>query len=462
MPESEVLASDKKKSKKEKKEKKDVIRYPDYTGPRLEECYTYETAVDKILSESIQKVGQFFGSNTSVENKRLHLKLTTPPKIRKAVAIGVHGFFPIRFVRSILGEPTGTSVKFANEAALAIQRWAENNNQEVDIEKIALEGEGIVLDRVENLYRLLSNWMDHLHEADFIMVAAHSQGTPVTVQLVAKLIEEGHVDNKKIGIIGMAGISLGPFYGLDQKLVMRAYTPFESDSLKELFAFQNPESLQSRRYIQGIRTVIQHGVKISYIGSVNDPLVPLYSSLCVHVNHPYIYRGIYVDGRQHGPTFIIRLLEILSKLRNLGIADHGIVRDISDAMAGTLTGGGHSTIYNAGEVYDIAIKHTLETTEMPNIPVHVDKFEVPMPSNYNPYNLPWNVRSMLAEDHVRSHFSHEIKELLDLFDHWNPEHKPLKEIKYRLSSIRQQAGSESQQQPTSNIPPQPPLPPALS
>ncbi|KAK9372722.1 uncharacterized protein V1513DRAFT_460327 [Lipomyces chichibuensis] len=381
-------------------------------------------------------MSKWFGAQ---EEERLHVQLTAPPRIKKAVAIGIHGFFPIRMIRSIIGEPTGTSVKFANEAAMGIQRWAEQAGQNVEIEKIALEGEGIVLDRVENLYRLLSNWIDHLHEADFIIVAAHSQGTPVAVQLVAKLIEEGHADNKKIGIMGMAGVSLGPFYGLDQKLVIRAYTPFESDSLKELFAFQNPDSLQARRYIQGLRTVIAHGVKITFIGSVNDQLVPLYSSLCAHVNHPHIYRAIYVDGKVHAPSFIIYLIELLTKLRNMGLSDHGIIRDLSDSLAGTLTGGGHSMIYNDHAVYDVAIKYALESTSIPDLPLKVNKFEVPMPSNYNPYHLPWTVRGMLEHDFVRKHLLDDVKKILNKFDDWNPETKQLKDIKYRLSAIRNNA-----------------------
>ncbi|KAK9366746.1 hypothetical protein V1509DRAFT_568147 [Lipomyces kononenkoae] len=405
--------------------------------PKLQDSLSYSGS-SSALWASLGSISKWFGG----QDENMRVQLMSPPRIKKAVAIGIHGFFPIKMIRNIIGEPTGTSVKFANEAALGIQRWAEQNGQVLEIEKIALEGEGIVHDRVEYLYRLLSAWIDRLHDADFIMVAAHSQGTPVAVQLVAKLIEEGHADNKKIGILGMAGISIGPFYGLDQKLVMRAYTQFESDSLRELFAFQNLESLQARRYIQGLRAVIAHGVKISFIGSVNDQLVPLYSSLCTHVNHPHIYRAIYVDGRVHAPSFIIHLIELLTKLRNMGYSDHGIIRDLSDSLAGTFTGGGHSMIYYEHAVYDIAIKYTLETTSIPKIPVKVDKFEVPTPSNYNPYNLPWTVRGMLEQDFVRRHLLDDVKKILDKFDDWNPDTKALKDIKYRLSAIRGNAPLE--------------------
>ncbi|KAK7203432.1 hypothetical protein BZA70DRAFT_283682 [Myxozyma melibiosi] len=453
--EQPILESSKEKDKKKKKKgKEDQVRYPNMVVPRLEDCLEPESPPSAMWHSLSNRIARIFEEPKPASETHLRLHITPPPKIRKAVAIGIHGFFPIRMVRSIIGEPTGTSVKFANEAASAIQRWAEAHGQaDMDIEKIALEGEGIVLDRIENLYRLLSNWMDHLHQADFVLIAAHSQGTPVAVQLVAKLIEEGHADNTKIGILGMAGVSLGPFYGLDQKLVMRAYSSIEHDSLRELFAFQNPNSLQARRYISGLRTVIAHGAKITFVGSVNDQLVPLYSSLCANVTHPYIFRSVFVDGKTHAPTFIIHLIELLVKLRNYGYSDDGILRDISDAMAGTLTGGGHSLIYNENAVYDLAIQHALETSEMQGLPVRVDdKFEVPTPANYNPYHLPWSVRGMLEQDVVREHFEEDITRVLNKFDVWNPDTKPLKDIKYRLSAIRSPVTHGSGKKPPAGMP----------
>lgn len=105
----------------------------------------------------------------------------------------------MRLVRTVLGEPTGTSVRFAEAAAAAIKRWAEANEIEIEIEKVALEGEGKVADRVETLWKLLENWMDHVKSADFILIAAHSQGVVVGIQLLARMIEEGCVDNARVG-----------------------------------------------------------------------------------------------------------------------------------------------------------------------------------------------------------------------------------------------------------------------
>lgn len=134
-----------------------------------------------------------------------HLSLAKEvPKIKNAVAIGVHGLFPAPLLRKLIGQPSGTSIRFANHAAAAIERWADaNGSPGCEIEKVALDGEGKIFERVDKLWKLLSNWTDRLRQADFIMVAAHSQGVPVALMLVAKLIEEGIVSSARIGVCAM-------------------------------------------------------------------------------------------------------------------------------------------------------------------------------------------------------------------------------------------------------------------
>jgi len=131
-----------------------------------------------------------------------------PRKIRKVLAIGVHGYFPIPLLQkgkswmprkherviniecgAVLGPPTGTSIRFAIGAAKAIEAWTRSHNQLCEVEKIALEGEGLVADRVDTLWKLLLKWIDQIRQADFIMFACHSQGVPVTMMLIAKLLQ---------------------------------------------------------------------------------------------------------------------------------------------------------------------------------------------------------------------------------------------------------------------------------
>jgi hypothetical protein len=131
-----------------------------------------------------------------------------PPKIKKALAIGIHGLFPAALLRTVIGQPTGTSIRFANYAAAAIRRWGDQHGcVDCEIEKVALEGEGKIAERVDNLWKLLLNWIDHIRKADFIMIACHSQGVPVALMLVAKLVEFGVVSTTRIAICAMGKFS---------------------------------------------------------------------------------------------------------------------------------------------------------------------------------------------------------------------------------------------------------------
>ena len=131
-------------------------------------------------------------------------RVKEPPRVKKALAIGIHGLFPASYLKPIIGQPTGTSLRFANLAAEAIRRWTDDNGQEdCEIEKVALEGEGKIFDRVNNLWTLLLNWIDQIRRSDLIILACHSQGVPVTIMLLAKLIDLGIVTNAKIGVCAM-------------------------------------------------------------------------------------------------------------------------------------------------------------------------------------------------------------------------------------------------------------------
>ncbi|KUJ22203.1 uncharacterized protein LY89DRAFT_638452 [Mollisia scopiformis] len=351
-----------------------------------------------------------------------------PPKIKKALAIGIHGLFPAPLLRTVIGQPTGTSIRFANHAASAIRRWTDKHGSvDCEIEKVALEGEGKIADRVDNLWKLLLNWIDHVRKADFILVACHSQGVPVALMLVAKLVEFGVVTTGKIGVCAMAGVSLGPFPDYKSRLF--------SGSAGELFEFADPESTVSKRYEDSLRVAVKYGVKITYCGSIDDQLVSMESSTFSPASHPYIYRAVFVDGRIHAPDFLSHLVGFALKLRNLGVSDHGLIRELSAPLAGSLyTGEGHSRLYDDGNVYDLAIEYALETTTVGDVPLDVKKYEIP--TNANPYILPWIMRGLLEEDFVKTELDQETTELLKKFDDWKPATKVLKDVKYRLEAVR--------------------------
>ncbi|KAK3080967.1 hypothetical protein LTS18_011439 [Coniosporium uncinatum] len=404
----------------------------------------------------------FFGPEPTAPH--LHIE-PNPPRIKKALCIGVHGFFPAAMFQTIFGQPTGTSIKFANAGAKAIKDWTTRQGYECEIEKVALEGEGFIADRVDSLWKLLLNWIEQIRAADFIFVTAHSQGVPVATMLVAKLIQFGCTSSARIGICAMAGINLGPFPEYRTKL-------FGASAL-ELFDFCRPDSKVSMMYEEALEVVLGFGVKITYIGSIDDQLVSMDSSTFSPLTHPLIYRAAFVDGRLHSPDFITSLICFVLKLRNLGISDHGLMREISPPLAGSLyTGDGHSRLYEDPIVFNLAIEHALGTTNIhaPSGPSAATntllpaslrkaddssasgvkmqlnrKTEAPAASagavGANPYFLPWAMRGILEEDFVKKECQDEVQELLRLFEEWKPVSKGLKDIKWRLEVVRSKMGS---------------------
>ncbi|EJS42463.1 YML020W [Saccharomyces arboricola H-6] len=383
--------------------------------------------------------------------KKINLLSDYQSRPIRVLLVGVHGFFPTKIIRPFIGEPTGTSTKFVTEAEEIVKEYFDQYKVPIEINKIALEREGEIFDRVDFFYEVMKHWSKEINNSDFIYFVSHSQGCPVTIMLLAKLIKNGviNLDNsqffndeiqfcsskKIISILAMAGINNGPFYGADQTLFVRAYQTIEKDSLRELFEFQKFDSKQSQSLIEGLRTVISNNVKITFVGSINDQLVPLYSSTCLFVNHPNIFRAIFIDRGSQTPAFITRIVKIAGSLLDLGYNDHGIIKEISGSLAGTLTGGGHSSIYNEKQVYHLGIKFALETTDLSEIfPVEYSPYKL-SELGANPYRLPWCMRGLMYESN--KHFSNEeIKMLFKEFEEWEPETKQLKDIKNRLNGLK--------------------------
>ncbi|MCJ1376952.1 hypothetical protein MMC17_000042 [Xylographa soralifera] len=353
--------------------------------------------------------------------------LKEPPRIKRALAIGVHGYFPAPLLRSVLGQPTGTSIRFADSAASAIRRWTAAHGYSCETEKIALEGEGKIEERVDLLWKLILNWIEDIRKSDFILIACHSQGVPVAIMLVAQLIKFGCVNGARIGICAMAGVNLGPFADYKSRWI--------SGSAGELFEFARPDSRVSKDYEAALEHALKFGVKIVYVGSIDDQLVSLESSTFGVIEHPYIFRAVFVDGRVHASDFITHLVAFALKLRNLGVPDHGLIRELSSPLAGSLYGGeGHSRIYEDPAVYALAVEYALETTAIPQARLHANRSTPPI--SQNPYILPFAMRGVLEEEYVRAEMLDEMNELLKQFDAWKPASKVLKDVKFRLEGVR--------------------------
>lgn len=140
----------------------------------------------------------------------------------------MRGWAPAPWIRSFFGAPTA-SAKFAEMMAESVSSYisAEVGALNPDaIVCIPLEGEGRVEDRIELLYRQIHKrpeWTQALKEADAIFVASHSQGSVVSAQLFARMLEKGEVRGEVLTLLCMCGVWNGPFTGLSQSYALSPY-----------------------------------------------------------------------------------------------------------------------------------------------------------------------------------------------------------------------------------------------
>lgn len=414
----------------------------------------WNTVADMIGSRNSNPQKYLYRMNPS---SRLNRITNCGKKPLKILIVGVHGFFPTKVLRTFIGEPTGTSMKFINEAEEIVSSYFKDKKIPIEISRLSLEKEGEIFDRVDFFFDVMRRYSKEINESDFIYFVSHSQGCPVTIILLARLIETGiiNIDNSKlfnnqnsdlndinlfgnkkiITILGMAGINNGPFYGADQTLIVRAYQTIAKDAMMELFEFQKFDSIHTKKLVQSIKIIISNNIKITLVGSINDQLVPLYSSFCLFVDHANIFRATFVDKNSRTPAFITRIVKIAGTLINLGYRDHDIIKEISGSLAGPLTGGGHSTIYSEKQVYELGLKFALETTDTnSNVPVIYMPYKLSELGS-NPYHLPWCMRGLLYET-KRNLNTEEINTLYKEYEDWKPESKQLKDIRYRLNGLR--------------------------
>jgi ABC-type enterochelin transport system substrate-binding protein len=86
------------------------------------------------------------------------------------------------------------------------------------------------------------------------------------------------------------------------------------------------------------------------------------------------------------------------------------------------------------DLSSLGVEYALETTSIGNVPLQLKKYEIP--TNANPYVLPWTMRGILEETFVKTELNTEVTELLKQFDEWKPATKVLKDVKYRLEAVR--------------------------
>ncbi|KAI0319411.1 hypothetical protein OF83DRAFT_1055033 [Amylostereum chailletii] len=389
---------------------------------------------------------------------------------KRVVVIGIHGWFPGAMMRSVLGEPTGTSSKFVAMMCQALDVFQEKHDVKLDkITPIPLEGEGTIIKRVEKLYNNLTantEWMDDLHAADAILVATHSQGSIVSTHLLDRLIQDKHIRTSRVAdllgkasaavasggsailtsspppqrvcCLALCGIHLGPLRYLSSSSLLLPYIQyFESAAAKELFEFQSTDSEVSKSYVKALRNVLDHGTKMVYVASLNDQVVPIYSGIFTAASHPLILRALYIDGdAYHSSDFLTNLLVLLVRILNSGLSDSGLAAHLSEGTAGSLNGIGHSTAYEELETYSLAVNYLFMANQ--GLEEHPELVVEPFNANteQNDYEIPWALRDLIADAHVAHLFTKAFSDLRDAFPHWHPKTTVLRDIKRKLQPIQ--------------------------
>ncbi|KAI8579067.1 hypothetical protein K450DRAFT_243700 [Umbelopsis ramanniana AG] len=397
---------------------------------------------------------------------------------KRFVVVGVHG--------SMIGEPTGTSTKFCEQMVKGLRQYFNSTHgisiPDDAITSIPLEGEGKVEDRVQRLYDALvgnSSWLDAISSADVIFWATHSQGTPVSSLLLARLLHEGHIHmgRQQCAMLAMAGISQGPFPALKGNLIVKY---FEADAARELFEFMDSSTEISKKFRKSLSSNLTAGVRMVLVGSMQDQVVPLYSAVMSSASHPNLFRAIYIDGHVYNEDdFLINLIIFALRLRNAGVSDHGLLIHVSEVLAGNLYAleGGHSTIYEEVGVYTMAARYLFETPPFGKMtiaacspppppplakpeqdiikagesaPVYNTK-RLPSCDNeepemeafqarlrLNPFYLPWAMRGICDDARILNDkiLNQELERLRTLFEKWNPISAKLREIKFRLEPLK--------------------------
>lgn len=229
------------------------------------------------------------------------------------------------------------------------------------------------------------------------------------------------------------------------------------------------ESDISKKFRVSLAYIMQRGIKLTLVGSMQDQVVPLYSAIISAISHPNILRSVYIDGHifTQENDFIINLITFALGLRNAGLSDHGLLTHLSEVLAGSLYAleGGHSTIYEELDVYYLAVQHLFETdplgkavlinnnnndndTTLPpttgddghDSKRHSNNIDTMMLRPFqakaikNPYYLPWAMRGICEDQAIlkNSTWSKQLDELRHSFDKWEPTTPKLRSVKIRL------------------------------
>lgn len=415
-----------------------------------------KTTVDTRFIGLLKRI---FGMGAKENSCSIAQKLHNPSNYgRKIALLGFHGWFPNKFIQKVIGDPRRTSARMVDMLETALREedpFPPFCEGPAAIYKFALQGEGTIEERVEKHFAELQNVpldyaheglssLQHIQKSDTIILGAHSQGAPVAIILLAKLLDAGliNLDKQNVSILTVAGIFHGPFPPLRKNLVVQYV---EADAARQLFDLNNPDSNVSKLLASSLDKVLGAGINMTCVASWLDQVVPFYSACLLGFEHPNIWRSVHINADHYRPDFLTKLVEVGLKIKNTlpGIGEpetHMILAEISDYISGSIyQHATHSSAYRKLDSYKTALQWMIKGPGIKNIPIQaVDHVRHrPLQATVNPYYLPWLFRGWLkSPDLLDNSLLHdEIIELQRLYKDWRPDSKLLKDFKFKLEPI---------------------------
>lgn len=249
-----------------------------------------------------------------------------------------------------------------------------------------------------------------------------------------------------MAMLSMCGVHLGPMHSISNSAVIQPYLQwFENAAARELFEFQDTASPVSGAYQRALAMVLENGVRVVLLASLNDQVVPIYGACFSSATHPLLLRALYVGGASFTAfDFMTNLLCFAFLLRNAGIDDQRLIEHLSEATAGSLTGVGHSTPYEEPACYTLAVEYLFHAGPAldPLPPLSIEPFSARDPRN--DFELPWIMRALVDSPEIRDLFPGELNDLKEGIGHWRPMTKALRDMKRRLEPM---AGKQSRLRP---------------
>lgn len=409
--------------------------------------------------------------------QRLLGSATTRPRTlgKRICIVGVHGWFPTKMLQTVLGVPKGTSTRLCSMMQRATQDFLDRQplayfEAAPQITCVPLEGEGCIWERVDRHYAQLSTMevtrnsggdsqqdepnrklvraRDLVRDADSVIFVAHSQGAPVSVLLMERLLAEGVLRPKSgqsVALLTLAGVFHGPFPGLRENLVVKYV---EADAARELFDLNRSQSPLSSSLQAALDVLLTNDVVLATVASWLDQVVPLHSSCLLGIDHPNIWRSLHVDAHNYRPDFLSKLVELALTMVNAQVpGGHQLLAQLGGVLAGSLyQSNAHSTLHGDDGPF-AAILHWMYALPRPpsEASAHpvVSTLEQDIGStviqqgHYNPYLLPWIMRGLLGDRRMRADplFATELAQLIRLHPAWQPDRRVWKELKLQLEPL---------------------------